>query len=220
MHRLPCCWKWHSSKLHNSRLSSRARRRSFFKSGLCRRISMSNERPRFSQPESHLPEKPLALTHAQINVVELFQVIGKESAIPQVLRVAEFPWVSPQIAVYGIPLFIAEPPRTSIPVSFMQTCEAALLKTLYPAFDRARVLSENIGHIVTGEAMSNQKNAVQPVVISGFLRSQNFLLHRNRHDLLIRDLEFSHVHALLPNTMAGNQGESNHIMRHYLCRGV
>ncbi len=90
---------------------------------------MRNERPRLSQPESHLPEKSLALTHAQINVVELLKVMRKQLAVPQVLLVSEFPRVSAQIAVYGFPLFITEPPRTSIPVSFMQTGEAALLKT-------------------------------------------------------------------------------------------
>jgi hypothetical protein len=181
---------------------------------------MSNKRPRFSQTESHLAEKSLALPDTQIDFMELVQMIGKELPIPEVLRVSELSWVSPQIAVDGLPLGLREPPRPPISFAFMQPGETALFESLHPSFDCAGVLPENIGNLIAVQALANQKNTVKPVVITGFLGSQYLLLHCNRHDLGIRDLQFTHERALLSQNMAGGANKDNLIMRHYLCRYV
>ena len=162
----------------------------------------------------------MTLPHAQINVMKCFQVVGKEFPVPEALRVSKLPWTSPQCPIDGFPLGLTETSRTALPFSFMQSGKPAFFKALNPAFDRAGVLSQNTGNVITAQAVSNQEDAMQPVIIAGFLGSQDFLLHRNPHDLFIRDLQFTHGRALLSQNMAGGAEESNLIMRHNLCRSA
>src|SRR4030065_2770141 len=51
-HRVPCCWKWHSSRLHNSMSARLASRRSFFKSRDPFRIGLGNLGSGFARPEN------------------------------------------------------------------------------------------------------------------------------------------------------------------------
>jgi hypothetical protein len=177
---------------------------------------MGNQRPRFSQTKSHLAEQPLTLPYTKLNIMEFIQMMCKQSAIPEVLFVPKFPWVPPQIAVNGLPLRIAETPRTTFPFSFSEARKAALFETLNPAFHSAWVLPENITNLIAGEPLSYQQDPVQSVVIAGFFGSQNFLLHRNAHNFGIGDLQFTHARALLPINMTGSAHENNLFMRHYL----
>jgi hypothetical protein len=181
---------------------------------------MGNNWPRFSQSESHLAKKALTLPHAQTNVMKCFQVMGKKFAVPKVLHVPKVSWFSTQIAMDDLPLGFIKASWSPLPFTFMQAREAAFFKTLYPSFDSTRVLPENMGNVIAVETLSNQQDTMQPVIISGFLRSQNFLLHCNPHNFLVRDLQFTHRRALLHQTMAGGDDESNLIMRHYLRRCV
>jgi hypothetical protein len=59
----------------------------------------------------------------------------------------------------------------------MQARQTALFKPPHPAFDGARILPEDIGNVIAAEALSNQQDAVQPVIIARSFRSQDFLLH-------------------------------------------
>jgi hypothetical protein len=152
--------------------------------------------------------------------MRLFQVMGEDFPVPEILRVSKLPWVSPQITVDGFPLGLAKMSRPALPFAFMQSSEAAFLKTLHPAFNSTRVLPENIGDVITVKAVTNQEDAMQRVIVAGLFRAQDFLLHCNPHDLRIRDLQFTHARALLSLNMAGGTDEGNLIMRHYLCRSV
>jgi len=73
--REPCCWKWHSSRLQISFIGSFANFRSFFKSLLCRWISLSNDRSWFSPAKTKFMKNTLALTNANFNSILAFQVI-------------------------------------------------------------------------------------------------------------------------------------------------
>jgi hypothetical protein len=174
---------------------------------------MSNERARLSKAKAQLPENPLTLPHPQVNLMEFFKMMGEQFAVPEILCMTEFSRVSPQVIIDGLPLSFIEPSRAPLSFTFTQPGEAAFLKTIHPAFDRAGILPESIGNIVTAKAVGYQEDPMQTVIITGFLRPQNLLLHCNYHDLLIRDLQFTHVHVLLPKTMAGGYAESNRIMR-------
>lgn len=52
-HRVPCCWKWHSSTLQSSTPRRRARRCSFFKRCDLDRIGRGDLGPGLAQSESH-----------------------------------------------------------------------------------------------------------------------------------------------------------------------
>src|SRR5271166_1706141 len=90
-HREPCCWKWHSSRLHNARSSRRARRRSFFISPLGFRVGLGDQGARLAPPEAQVPENALTLPHAEVNRIRFVQVVGQELAVPEVLAVAIVP---------------------------------------------------------------------------------------------------------------------------------
>jgi hypothetical protein len=177
---------------------------------------MGDQRPRLSQTEPHLAKKPLTLPHTQANSMECFQVVGQQFTVPELLRVSKLSWIAPQILIHGFPLGLAETSRASFSFAFMQPSKAKVLETLHPTPNSARVLPENISNVIAIEAVSYQQHTMQPMIVAGFLGSQDFLLDRNPHDLFIGDLQFAHVRALLPHNMAGGADESNRIMRHYL----
>ena len=86
----PCCWKWHSSSNHRSRLSLAARRRSFFILLLRFRIGFSNERAWFSSAKSHLSEQALTLANTKVDSESLGKVMAKKLPIPKVLGISQF----------------------------------------------------------------------------------------------------------------------------------
>lgn len=73
--RVPCCWKWHSSRLHSSMSFFLARRRSFFKSFDLYRVRLSDLRPWLTQTKAQLAEHPLTLPHAKLDIVVFFQML-------------------------------------------------------------------------------------------------------------------------------------------------
>jgi len=75
---VPCCWKWHSSKLHKSTSFLFAKLRCFFKSLLFCRISMSNQRTRLSQTKSKLMKKPLTLPNTQRHLMPYLSMMRKK----------------------------------------------------------------------------------------------------------------------------------------------
>jgi len=107
--RVPCYWKWHSSKLERSICSSFSIRRSFFICGLQFGISLRDDGPRLAQSESHLAENALALPHAQFHTVGLPEVMREQLSIPEVLVVAQFARRQPRRGFEIGPLRIRQP---------------------------------------------------------------------------------------------------------------
>src|SRR5471030_236898 len=114
----PCCWKWHSSRLHNSTSSRFARRRSFFYSRNPDGIRLGDLRARFAQPKTHLAKQPLALSHAQLDAVALTQVLRQNGPIPQARFKSEVAWRLAQVSLNASPLRFIQRTRTSGPFTF------------------------------------------------------------------------------------------------------
>ena len=87
--RVPCCWKWHSSKLHSSTPRRRASRCSFFKSRDLYRIGLGYLRSGLTQPEPHLTEDSLALAHTQHHPVAQAKMRREQLAGPQMISMTE-----------------------------------------------------------------------------------------------------------------------------------
>src|SRR3972149_8989446 len=126
-HRVPCCWKWHSSRLHSSTFSRLANRRSFFCLGDRHRIGLGNLWPGLAEAKSHLAEDPLAPPPTERHAVVLFQMHAQQLAIPKVLLVTEIARAAPQLAGQLFPLPRIERPRPPGPLAIMQTGKSALL---------------------------------------------------------------------------------------------
>ena len=89
---VPCCWKWHSSRLHKSVSFLFAKLRRFFKSLLFCRICMSNQWAWLSQTKSKLMKKPLALPNTQRYLMQFFDVMRQKFSVPHILRIPKIPW--------------------------------------------------------------------------------------------------------------------------------
>ncbi len=102
--RVPCCWKWHSSRLHSSTSRRFARRRSFFKGRDPERVGLSYLGPGLAQPKTHLAEDSLALAYPEHHAIVQAQMLGQELAVPQLTSKTKWRRVSPQIAPQCRPL--------------------------------------------------------------------------------------------------------------------
>jgi len=74
--REPCCWKWHSSRLHRSMSLLCTSRWSFFKSELLIWISMCNQRTRFSKTKPKMSKESLTLPNTQFHSIAFLKVVG------------------------------------------------------------------------------------------------------------------------------------------------
>lgn len=100
----PCCWKWHSSKLHKSMLGSFASFRRFFKNLLLFWICFSNQGARFAKPKTKGAKNPLALPGSQIHPITLPQMMRQQFSIPKVLMITQFTRMLAKILAHRLPL--------------------------------------------------------------------------------------------------------------------
>src|SRR2546427_12591831 len=112
--REPCCWKWHSSRLHSSTSFRRARRWSFFYRRDFQRISLRDLGTGLAQPKAHLSEHSLTFACHQVHALAATQMLGQHRTIPERCRQAKLPRTLAQLALEPAPLRgieRARPPR-------------------------------------------------------------------------------------------------------------
>ena len=216
---VPWCWKWHSSKLHKSVSFLFAKLRRFFKSLLFGWISMSNQWPRLSQAKSKLMKEPLALPYTQRHLMQFFNMMRQKFPVPHILRIAKIPWRFTQRIINRLQMLRRQTIRPSCFLAIFQTGKAALLKTPNPSLNRCRILTEHFCDFVGRKTPTNKQHAMQPMVITGILRSKNLVLKSYFHNIRIRYIKSFHA-ALLVYSIQKGRLISNLFMLHYLCRGV
>src|SRR4030067_189273 len=133
--RVPCCWKWHSSRLHRSISFFLAKRRSFFKSFDFKGISLGYLGPRLTHTKSKLTEQPFALPYAQTDVILPFQMFTEHFAIPEVLLVSEITRAFPKRSGYIRPLFIIELGWTPRMISLANAIKPRCFKSADPTLN-------------------------------------------------------------------------------------
>jgi len=220
--REPCCWKWHSSKLHKSISSSRARRRSFFKILLGLGVCLGNQRAGLPAAESHFAEDTLRLARPKLNAVGALQVVRKHLSVPKILLVVKISWSLSQVLSQLRPLLFIEGPRAARSLAFVHACKSFFIKAAYPSLYRCRILTKQVCNFITGQSFAHKKNAVQSVVISGFLRACDFLLNGDLHDFRIFYAQPFHD-SCPPSYTVLSFGEHYNAFSYilqYLCRSV
>lgn len=143
-------------------------------------------------------------------------MLGKQLAIPKAPRQAEGVRALAEVPLQRLPLPRRQRPRTTGPLALPQSVKAALLKSLDPALHSAPVLAEQLGHLPAALPRRDQQQAMQSVVVPGFLGTLNFLLDGDAHHVGVGNLKFSHCgdsHGLVADSITS-------IMRHYLWRYV
>jgi hypothetical protein len=155
------------------------------------------------------------LPYSQGNVVLRLQVVCQQLAIPQVLPVAQVAGRLAQHPLQVSPLVGLEPCRASIALAFLQARKAIGVESVDPALHGHRILAQERRRFAATQAMTDQQHPMEPVIISGFFRAENFLLDSDLHDVHVTDLKFAHGGTLPHSTNIVND-----IMLHYLCRYV
>jgi len=217
----PCCWKWHSSKLHNSIVESLASFRRFFKILLLIWIRFRNQRARFSKPKTQVPENTLALPDSQIHSKALSEMMREEFSIPKVLLITQFTGMLAKILAHRLPLFHGEPPRSARSFEVSQSSKPVLFKVVNPALNCRRMLSKQFCNLITAQASADKQNSMKSVIITGFLRTRNFLLNCDAHNISVRYLKLFHDGALLEKPpIPGGRAFCKYFMLQYLCRYV
>jgi hypothetical protein len=95
----PCCWKWHSSRLHSSMSSRPASRRSFFTAATRTGSHCATCGRGLRGRKNHLAKQPLALPHPELDAVALTQVLRQNGPIPQARFKSEVAWCLAQICL-------------------------------------------------------------------------------------------------------------------------
>jgi hypothetical protein len=179
------------------------------------RVGFGNLRPGLAPPETQLAENALTLPYSQGNVMLRPQVVCQQFAIPQVLPAAQVAGRLAQHPLQVSPLVGLESCGAPVALAFLQARKSIGVESVDPALHGHRILAQERRHFTATQAVTDQQHPMEPVVISGFFRAENFLLDSDLHDVRVTDLEFAHGGTLPYSTKIVNGN-----MLQYLCRYV
>jgi hypothetical protein len=214
--REPCCWKWHSSRLHRSMPRFLASLRRFFKRYLFFWVGLSNQWTRFPKPKTQVSKNSLALPYPQVHAVGLPEMMGKELPIPEILFISQIAGLPAKVPTYHIPLLCCQPSWPTGPPTIAQTSKAVPFKTANPALNSGRVLPKETPNLRATQTATDQQHSMKSMVIPSLLGSRNLLLNSNAHNGSIGYLKFSHPAALLNATVTGGRAFDKNFIPQYL----
>ena len=170
----------------------RARRSSFFRSVLSFSICLGHDRPWLASSESQLMEKPSTLTFTQPYIILFRQMMTEKLTIPEILRISKLPRRAAQISSNPVTNVSIDKRRTAGSRCLLKTCKATFFKSPDPVLNSPWPVAKKFSHLRATDPRANKQNAVEPVIVSRLLRSQNLLLQSNSHDFCICNLKLAH----------------------------
>jgi hypothetical protein len=182
------------------------------------RVGFGDEWAGLAAAESHLPENPLTLAHAQVDRTRFLQVVGQQLTVPEVLAITILPGRLTQCLFQPRPLRGANARRSTWALPVEQSPKPIPIEPMHPPLDGHRVFAKVLGHVVTTQSVADQENPMQTVIIARFLRALNFLLQGYLHDFVIVNSQLAHntVPALAPQGFLKLNPYVNTNMLHYL----
>jgi hypothetical protein len=153
---------------------------------------MRNDSARLAEPEPELMEKPLALPDSETDPFFLLKMMADEFSIPEVLGVAQCTWRATQVFSKSPKDLLIQDARTTGAQALFEPCEAAFLETAHPVLDRARAVSQHVGNLIAAESVTDEQNAVEPVVVARLFRAHDLLLNGNLVDVSMFDFQSLH----------------------------
>jgi hypothetical protein len=124
------------------------------------------------------------------------QVMGQQLAIPEVLLITQIARMQAQIPLQCRPNLVAQSSRPTLPFPLTQAGEATLLKAMHPTLDGGGMLAEPVGDVIAAMALPHEQDAVQSVVVAGFIGATNLLLERDSHGFRILNMKCFHAQSL------------------------
>ena len=157
------------------------------------RVSVGDQGPRFAQPEAELPEHPLALANAQVDVEVLLHPSTQGLPVPKGSRQDH---LTGSVAEHGInllPLLFTEPPGPPGSVSFQQSGQTSFFQAMHPILHRAPAIAQQSRHLGTSHPLSYQQYPVQPMIVTRIFRTTDLILKSQHHSFGIANLQWFHV---------------------------
>jgi hypothetical protein len=138
-------------------------------------------------------------------------VVTEKLSIPQILSVAELERRAAKVLADGMTDSFTKGSRASGPGRLSQPGKAALLEAADPGVNGAGTVTKELRHLRAAESARNQKNPVEAMIVAGFLRSHDLILHCQANDVRILDFQLAHGSLL-----SGSIIPEREIMRNYL----
>jgi len=157
---------------------------------------MGNERPGLAQAKTQLSKESLALAHSQVYPEPLFDKGGQGLAIPEMGAQPINRRRLPQGTGHRRELGLIEGWWPAWAFGFRQACEASLDKFFNPIMHSARGVAEALGDLSTRQTLRHQKNHVQPVMITGFVRTTNLRLETHDDRFCVRYGQWFHTQTI------------------------
>jgi hypothetical protein len=142
-----------------------------------------------------LAEQTLALPDSQGYAKLLFKMIAKKFPIPKVLSISEFTGIATELLRDFFKDGFFYPAGTTRTGCLFQTRKTTFLKTVDPVLNSTRAVAEKLCDFITTEAVTDQQDSMETMVIPGFLGSHNFLLNSYLHYVCF--VYFKSAHAFL-----------------------
>jgi len=191
----------------------------FLKASCLGRISMSNQWPWLSQAKSKLMKEPLALPYSQRHLMQFFNMMRQ--SFPSHIF-CEYPKSRGDLrSALLIDFSCCDVKRFGLPAfsAIFQNRQSRSLKTPNPSLNRCRILTEHFSDFAARKTPTNKQHTMQPMVITGILRSKNFVL-KSYFITSESDMSSRFMRPSLYIVYKKGRLISNLFMLHYLCRCV
>jgi hypothetical protein len=162
-----------------------------------------------------LTEQTLALPDSQGYAKPLFKMMTKKFPIPKVLSISEFTGIATELRGNFSKDGFLYPAGTTRAGCLFQTCKTTFFKTMDPVLNSTGAVAEKLCDFVTAEAVTDQQDSMEAMVIPGFLGSHDFLLNSYLHYVCCFYFQSTHAFFLSAISIA-----KTWTMRKYLCRYI
>lgn len=123
---------------------------------LALRIRLGDQRPRFAQPEAHLPEQILALAHPQCNSEAAFDPRAERLAVPKIAAQTALLRTAAQRDIDLLELPFTQSTGPARPLAFQQAGQSILFESVHPILHCSGRVPEESGDFKSAHSLSHQ----------------------------------------------------------------
>lgn len=134
--------------------------------GLCFRVSLSHAWARFAEAKSQLAKESLTLPRFKIHLQFLIQKSRERLTVPNSAAFNScFARSLAQGDLHFYQLVRIQPSRATRTFSFGETRQPSFVESMNPVLDRPRRVSQNASSLTAAQALGNQQNPMQAVIV-------------------------------------------------------
>ena len=136
-----------------------------------------------AQAKPELSEETLTLSDTQGNSPPFGDKLRQRLAVPKIATEPEIAWGFSQSATNLLQLLITESSWSTRPVPICQPGKAFYFKSVNPVSNGPGGIPQEQGNFCATQPLRNQQYAMQPMIVTGFIRPTNLIL-QGQNDIL------------------------------------